>query len=84
MVQYIEIVQFAIEKRVKSAGYMSHPPPHEARDTPPEKVDEWLPTVHTIISNLKRYLLGTYHGVSSTYLQEYIDEFVFRFICRSW
>ena len=57
---------------------------HEARVTPPEKVDEWLPTVHLVISNLKRYLLGTYHGVSRAYLQEYIDEFVFRFNRRNW
>ena len=50
---------------------------HDARVTPAEKVDEWLPTVHIVIANLKRYLLGTY-------LQEYIDEFVFRFNRRSW
>ena len=43
-----------------------------------------LPIIHIIISNLKRYLLGTYHGVSATYLQEYIDEFVFRFNRRRW
>ena len=57
---------------------------HDARVTPAEKVDQWLPTVHIVIANLKRYLLGTYHGVSRTYLQEYIDEFVFRFNRRSW
>ncbi len=57
---------------------------HEARVTPPEKVDEWLPWVHVVISNLKRFLLGTYHGVSSSHLQEYLNEFCYRFNRRQW
>lgn len=32
----------------------------------------------------KRFLLGTFHGVSGKYLQEYLDEFVFRFNRRYW
>lgn len=57
---------------------------HEPRATPPDKVDEWLPKVHIVISNFKSFLAGTYHGVSHRYLQEYIDEFVFRFNRRFW
>jgi len=57
---------------------------HEARVTPPEKVDEWLLWVHVVISNLKRFLLGTYHGVSSSHLQEYLNEFCYRFNRRQW
>ena len=57
---------------------------YEARVTPPEKVDEWLPWVHIVIGNLKRFLLGTYHGVSSSYLQEYLNEFCYRFNRRQW
>lgn len=57
---------------------------HEAKATPPKLVDEWLPWVHIVISNLKRYLLGTYHGVSGKYLQSYINEFVYRFNRRFW
>jgi len=57
---------------------------HEARVTPPEKAGQWLPKVHMVIGNLKRFLLGTFHGVSATYLQEYIDEFVYRFNRRWW
>jgi len=34
-----------------------------------------LPWVHIVISNLKRFLLGTFHGVQGKYLQEYINEF---------
>ena len=29
----------------------------ESRPTPPEKVEQWLPIVHTAIANLKRFLL---------------------------
>lgn len=43
-------------------------PHHAARVTPPDKAGEWLPWVHIAISNLKAFLLGTYHGVSSKYL----------------
>ncbi len=32
-----------------------------------------------MISNLKAWLQGTYHGVSGDHLQFYLDEFVFRF-----
>ena len=53
---------------------------HEPKATSPEKVDEWLPRVHIVISNFKSFLADTLHGVSHQYLQEYIDEFVFRLI----
>lgn len=38
-----------------------------------------LPIVHQAIGLLKRFLIGTYHGVSSRYLQRYLQEFCFRF-----
>lgn len=47
---------------------------HAARVTPPDKAGEWLPWVHVAIGNLKAFLLGTYHGVSSKHLQEYLNE----------
>ena len=52
---------------------------HEAKVTPGDKVDEWLPWVHIAIGNLKAFLLGTFHGVSGKYLQEYLNEFCYRF-----
>ena len=52
---------------------------HEAKVTPSELVDEWLPWVHIAIGNFKIFLLGTFHGVSGQYLQEYLDEFCYRF-----
>lgn len=57
---------------------------HAARVTPPDKAGEWLPWVHVAIGNLKAFLLGTYHGVSSKYLQEYLNEFCYRFNRRAW
>ena len=57
---------------------------HTARVTPPDMADEWLPWVHIAIGNLKAFLLGTYHGVSARYLQEYLNEFCYRFNRRTW
>ena len=44
-----------------------------------DKVEEFLPMVHLVFSNLKAWLLGTHHGVSSKHLQAYLNEYVFRF-----
>jgi len=38
-----------------------------------------LPRVHRAFSNLKTWLKGTHHGVSSKHLPHYVNEFVFRF-----
>ncbi|WP_161601920.1 transposase, partial [Paraglaciecola psychrophila] len=38
-----------------------------------------LPWVHIAIGNLRTFLLGTFHGVTGKYLQEYFDEFCYRF-----
>jgi transposase-like protein len=57
---------------------------HIPKVTPPECVDEWLPWVHVAISNFKSYLLGTYHGISRRYVQEYLDEFCYRLNRRFW
>jgi len=57
---------------------------HIAKITPPEEASHWLPWVHIVISNLKRFILGTYHGISHQYLQEYLDEFAYRFNRRFW
>jgi transposase-like protein len=38
-----------------------------------------LPMAHIVFSNLKSWLKGTFHGVSSKHLQAYLNEFVFRF-----
>jgi transposase-like protein len=57
---------------------------HCAEVTPPKQASRWLPWVHIAIANLKRFLLGTFHGVSAKYLQEYLNEFCYRFNRRFW
>jgi transposase-like protein len=49
------------------------------------KTGKWLPFVHLIVSNLKRWLSGTHKGaVSHKHLQAYLNEFTFRFNRRFW
>lgn len=57
---------------------------HEKKVTPPEEASNWLPLVHIVIGNMKAFLNGTFHGVTHTYLQEYLDEFCYRFNRRHW
>jgi transposase-like protein len=57
---------------------------HQKKVVPAEEVSKWLPMVHIVISNLKIFLNGTFHGVSFKYLQEYLDEFSYRFNRRFW
>lgn len=40
--------------------------------------------VHTLNSNVKSFLQGTYHGLGKKHLQSYFDEFDFRFNRRFW
>lgn len=57
---------------------------HEKKVTPPHMANEWLPLVHIMIGNMKKFINGTFHGVSTNYLQEYLDEFCYRFNRRFW
>ncbi len=67
---------FAGYDTLPGLGY-SHRPVIVDRDY--DKVEEFLPMVHLVFSNLKAWLLGTHHGVSSKHLQAYLNEYVFRF-----
>ena len=50
----------------------------------PEDAAHLLPRAHRVISLLKRWLLGTHQGaVGAEYLQDYLDEFTFRFNRRT-
>ena len=44
-----------------------------------DRAAEILPWVHTIFSNLKTWLRGTFHGVSQKHLDRYLQEFTYRF-----
>ncbi|MGH8532047.1 MAG: IS1595 family transposase [Gammaproteobacteria bacterium] len=48
-------------------------------DGDPKKAEKALPMIHLIFSNLKAWLLGTHHGVSTQHFMAYLNEFVFRF-----
>ena len=49
-----------------------------------DKDSNTLRWVHTLISNIKSFLLGTYHGLGKKHLQSYFEEFAFRFNRRFW
>jgi hypothetical protein len=51
----------------------------ETHKSTPESAAKHLPLVHLAISLAKTFILGTYHGVSRKYLQNYLDEFCYRF-----
>lgn len=62
-------------KGLDSKGYHHEPKPQKD----PTQASKLLTWVHRVISNLKTWLLGTYHGVDPYHLQYYLDEFTFRF-----
>jgi transposase-like protein len=88
-------IRAIVERRVKpeqrirsdgfSANYVMRSMGHRltAKTLPAEKSCRELPWVHLAIALAKRFLLGTYHGVSSKYLQSYLDEFCYRFNRRA-
>lgn len=43
-----------------------------------------LPWVHTVISNAKKKFLGVFHSVSDRYLQNYLNEFVYKLNRRTF
>lgn len=63
---YAAVSRLGIDHRPRKRG-RGHPSAH------------LLPWAHTVFGNLKTWLTGTLHGVSPKYLQQYLDEFVFRF-----
>jgi hypothetical protein len=57
------------------AGYDHQPRPNGGW---PEGVGPF-PYAHTLVSNLKAWIAGTFHGLGPKYLQAYISEFCYRF-----
>jgi transposase-like protein len=72
---------------ILSDACASYVPALKEYDHQPEKFDpnsgklKWL---HTIISNAKAFILGTYHGLPKKNLQAYIDEYCYRFSRRKF
>lgn len=54
-------------------------PKHNSQVIPKDKVGEVLPWVHIAISNAKRHLLNSYHNIKPEFLQNYLDEFCYKF-----
>lgn len=50
----------------------------------PELADEYLKWVNMLTSNLKPFLLSTYHGAYPKYHRAYLAEFAYRFNRRYW
>ena len=44
-----------------------------------EEINKVLPWIHLAISNAKRMLLDMYHHMSPLYLQNYLNEFCYKF-----
>jgi hypothetical protein len=52
---------------------------HKSRVIPPEELPKMLPWVHICIGNVKRLLLDTHHQLKPEYLQNYLNEFCYKF-----
>lgn len=50
----------------------------------PDETLEHLRWLNTLTSNLKRFLISTYHGVFPKYRRAYLAEFAYRFNRRYW
>lgn len=59
-------------------GYMREAEVSSALTKPEYRVQNPLPHVHLLFSNLKTWLAGTFHGVTQKYLPGYLCEFEYR------
>ncbi len=66
-------------KRLSRFGYDHRPHTQRPGRVAADDLDDILPRVHNVISNLKTWLQDTRRGVSKDHLQVYLDEYVFRF-----
>lgn len=49
-----------------------------------QKNPDHLHWLHTVLSNAKAFVVGTFHGLDSKHLQSYLDEFCYRFNRRKF
>ncbi len=52
---------------------------HRPRVIPKKEIGKTLPWVHIAISNAKRLFLDIYHDINGKYLQNYLNEFCYKF-----
>ena len=67
-----------IYRPLAQEGYSLIQKKYDAKGNP-----EHLHWTHIIVSNAKAFINGTFHGLGSTHLQRYLDEFCYRFN-RRW
>lgn len=68
-------------KKTKEKGYTLE---QKVFQKDPKATAEHLKWVNMLTSNLKRFLLSTYHGVFPKYRNAYLAEFAYRFNRRYW
>ena len=56
---------------------------HMSQVVEPKNISKVLPWVHIVISNAKRLLLDIYHDIKPEFLQNYLNEFCFKFNRRT-
>lgn len=85
-VQKFAKMSFSKGSIIHSDGYRSYIPAlkddfdHQHKVYDPNGSElKWL---HTLVSNAKAFILGTYHGLPKKHLQSYLDEFCYRFSRR--
>ena len=57
---------------------------HNAMVVPQKEAHLKLPWVHAVISNAKRNLLGVHHSIGKGFLQNYLNEFVYKLNRRTF
>jgi len=57
---------------------------HEAKEFNVKANPDHLKWLHTIVSNAKAFIGGTYHGLDLKHLQAYLNEFCYRFNRRKF
>ena len=70
---------------IRTDGLSVYPPlerhgfVHDRNPVKKQKAHLVLPHVHTYISNLRSFVMGTHHGLDETHLQQYLEKFCYRF-----
>jgi transposase-like protein len=78
------------ETEVRTDGYKSYNKLSDhgyevcSKNFDPEQDPDHLLWLHKIVSNLKSFIAGTFHGLDKKYLQRYFDEFAYRFNRRKF
>ncbi len=79
----LEAMNLTETKYYKTDGYSIYrkldAKKHRRFKVPGHLADVLLPWVHIDISNFKRTFLGIYHHMNTRYLQDYLDEMVYKF-----